>query len=91
MFKMTLFVRLKISFDNDMKANYKNKLKNNYMPKKCKPTKEAVDMRIKAYYRQLRRLEAQNNIVPLDIFGIKHRIKKEGIFTIDDIIKELKK
>ena len=62
------------------------------MPRQCKPTEEAVNMRIEAYIRQLRIKEAYSyppNIVPIEIFGIKHRIKKEGLFTIADIISEL--
>ena len=63
------------------------------MPKQCKPTTNAVNNRINAYLRQLRMNDAYNypsNVVPIEIFGIKHRIKKEGIFTIEDIIEELK-
>ncbi|NMC60071.1 MAG: hypothetical protein GYA51_11940 [Candidatus Methanofastidiosa archaeon] len=62
------------------------------MPKQCKPTKEAVNMRIDAYLRQLRMQNAYfpENIVPIEIFGIKHRINKEGLFTMEDIINELK-
>jgi hypothetical protein len=64
------------------------------MPKQCKPTEEAVNKRIEAFLRQLRMKDAYNypaNVVPINIFGIKHRLKKEGIFTIEDILKELRK
>jgi hypothetical protein len=62
------------------------------MPKQCKPTEEAINKRIDAYLRQLRIKDAfiLDNIVPIEIFGIKHRIKKEGLFTIADILEELK-
>jgi len=62
------------------------------MPKQCKPTEEAINKRIAAYVRQLRikNAYAPENIVPIEIFGIKHRIKKEGLFTMEDILNELK-
>ena len=68
------------------------------MPKQCKPTREAVWTRIEAAERLNRINDATfhdnyrgDYIVPIEIFGIKHKIKKEGLFTIDDIIEELKK
>jgi hypothetical protein len=62
------------------------------MPKQCKPTEEAINMRIDAYLRQLRMNDAYapENIVPIEIFGIKHKIKQEGLFTMEDILNELK-
>ena len=62
------------------------------MPKQCKPTEEAINKRINAYLRQLQMQDAYNypeNVVPIEIFGIKHKIKKEGLFTIEDILNEL--
>jgi hypothetical protein len=58
------------------------------MPKQCKPTETAINMRIAAYMRQLQIKEAYaypSNIVPVEIFGIK----KEGVLTMEDILNEL--
>jgi len=63
------------------------------MPRQCKPTKEAINMRIDAHIRLLRMKDAwtgPDNIVPIEIFGIKHRIKQEGLFTMEDLLEELK-
>ena len=62
------------------------------MPRTCKPTEEAVNMRMEAYLRLLRMKDAYNypsNVFPIEIFGIKHKIMQEGIFSMDDIIREL--
>lgn len=63
------------------------------MPRKCKPTEEAINMRINAHSRLLKMKDAYiypSNVFPIEIFGIKHRIKREGIFTMENIIEELK-
>ncbi len=61
------------------------------MPKECKPTMEAINKRIDAYLRQLRMKEAYipDDIVPVEIFGIKHKVRQEGLFTMEDILREL--
>jgi hypothetical protein len=64
------------------------------MPKQCKPTYEAINKRIDAYIRHLEMHDAYNypsNVIPIEIFGIKHRLKREGYFTMENILEELKK
>jgi len=60
------------------------------MPKLCKPTKEAIEMRVEAYYRHA----GENNYVihypvPIEVFGLKNTKFKEGELSLDDLIKEL--
>jgi hypothetical protein len=60
------------------------------MPRQCKGTREAVINRINAVERHRRMTNCQQGtIIDISCFGIKHRIKREGIFTIEDLIKEL--
>jgi spermidine/putrescine-binding protein len=61
------------------------------MPKLCKPTEEAINMRIKAYYRHA---EGNDYVihypVPIEVFGLKTTKYKDGELSMDDLIKELK-
>ena len=61
------------------------------MSKKCKPTEKAIFERMQAYARLLRIRNAYlpDGVVPIEIFGIKHKLKREGIFTIKNLIEEL--
>jgi len=60
------------------------------MPKKCKPTEEAIISRIEAVNRYAR----INNYTPwgqwdISVFGLE-TTKKKGRLTMDELIEELK-
>ena len=61
------------------------------MPKLCKPTHKAIAFRVRAYYRHA---QIHNYIpemmIPIAVFGIKGKIKREGVFMIQTLIEELK-
>jgi len=61
------------------------------MSKQCKPTEEAIFTRIRAFERLTRMRDAYlpDGVVPIEIFGIKHKIKRVGHFTIKNIMEEL--